>query len=186
LLPWPIPAKLVTVWNGIHKVFTFKTIILWLHLSAVVVWIGGMFFATLLLLPLLKRSTSFPLELSGTIKRTVQRFQNISWEAVGIIFLTGIFNLINVGLVNSFNFTTTYIRLVGLKLLLLVTIIVVQSFQSYRLLPQIFSALATPHDAMSIRSDSIDKMRNKTILLSILNLVLAAMVIYIGLGLRYQ
>ena len=141
---------------------------------------------TFILLPLLKRSTSFPTELSGIIERTARRFQNISWESVGIIFLTGIFNLINEALLRDFDFSSAYMRVVALKLLLLVTIIAIQSFQSYRVLPKIFSATPTPDTGWSIGSDSIDNLRNKAMLLSILNLVLAAMVIYLGLGLRYQ
>jgi len=139
---------------------------------------------TFVLLPLLQRSTSFPIEFSGTIERVVRRFQNISWEAVGIIFLTGIFNLINTALVRGVNFSSVYMRIVALKLLLLVTIVAIQSFQSYRVLPKIFSAPPTPDSGLS--SDSIDKLRKKATLLSILNLVLAAMLIYLGLGLRYQ
>ena len=166
--------------------FTFKTLILWLHLGAAAIWIGGMFFTASILLPLLQRPTSFPIELSETIARTVRRFQNISWEAAGIIFLTGIFNLINAGLVNNFNFSTAYARLVGIKLILLITIIAVQSFQSYRVLPEVFSALATPTDPMSLRPDSVDRPRKRAMYLSILNIVLAAMVIYMGLVLRYQ
>ena len=141
---------------------------------------------TLVLLPLLQRSTSFPAEFSGIIERTARRFQNISWEAVGIIFLTGIFNLINAAPVRDFNFSSAYIGVVSIKLLLLVTIIAIHLFQSYRVIPKIFSALATPDTALSPRSASFGKLRKKAMLLSILNLVLAAMVIYLGLGLRYQ
>ena len=139
---------------------------------------------TFVLLPLLQRSTSFPIELSGRIERAARRFQNISWEAVGIIFLTGIFNLINTALVRGVNFSSVYMRIVALKLLLLVTIVAIQSFQSYRVLPKIFSAPPTPGPGLS--SDSIDKLRKQATLLSILNLVLAATLIYLGLGLRYQ
>ena len=136
---------------------------------------------TLVLPSILQRSTTFTREFSGIIERTARRFQNISWEAVGVIFLTGIFNLINVGLERDFDFSSAYMRVVATKLFLLVTIIAIQSFQSYRVLPKIFSAAATP-----LGFDSIEKLRKKAMLLSILNLVLAAMVIYLGLGLRYQ
>ena len=167
--------------------FTFKSLILWLHLAAIVVWIGGIFSTTFVLLPLLQRTTSFPKEFLGIIERIARRFQNISWEAVGIIFLTGIFNLINTALERDFNFSSTYMRVVALKLLLLVAIIAIQSFQNYRVLPRIFSAAAVPPDTgLTPGFDSIDELRKKAMLLPILNLVLAAMVIYLGLGLRHQ
>ena len=136
---------------------------------------------TFVLLPLVRRSTGF-----SEIERIARRLQNISWEAAGIIFLTGIFNLINTALVRGFSFSSVYMRVVALKLTLLVTIIAIQSFQSYRVLPKIFSAEPTPDSGLPPGSDSIDKLRKKAMLLSILNLVLAAMLIYLGLGLRYQ
>ena len=144
-----------------------------------------MFFMTLVLLPIWRRSTASPREFSGTIERTVKRFQTISWEAVGIIFLTGIFNLTNAGLVREFNFSAAYLYVVVTKLFLLVVIVANQSFQNYSILPKLISASLTD-DNLPARSDSFDRLHKKTMILSILNLVLAGLVIYLGLGLKYQ
>lgn len=140
---------------------------------------------TFVLLPLLQRSTSSPREFSGIIERTVRRFQTISWEAVAIIFITGIFNLTNAGIVREFNFSAAYLHVVATKLLLLVVIIAIQSFQSYSILPKLICAPSSDENLPS-RSDSFDRVRKKTIFLSMLNLVLAGSVIYLGLGLKYQ
>ena len=163
---------------------TFETFILWLHLTVAVIWLGGMFFMTLVLLPMW-HSTSSPKEFSGIIERTVKRFQTISWEAVGIIFLTGIFNLTNAGLAREFNFSATYLHIIIAKLLLLVAIVANQSFQSYSILPKLASAPSWD-DKLPANSDSFDRLRKKTMFLSILNLILAGSVIYLGLGLKYQ
>ena len=145
---------------------TFKAVILWLHLTTVVIWVGGMFFVTLILLPMLQRSTSSHRDLSNILDGTVKRFQTISWEAVGIILLTGIFNLINVGLERDFNFSAAYIHIVATKFFLLIIIIAIQSFQSYHLSPGMIS--------------------QRTVLLSIPKLLLAGLVIYLGLSLEYR
>ena len=171
--------------NPLRDVFTFKTFILWLHLTAVIVWFGGMVLVTLLLLPMLQCSTSSPRDYSRIIERTVKRFQTISWEAVGIILLTGVFNLINVVLGRGFNFSATYLHIVAIKLSLLVVVIAIQSFQSYSILPKLVSAQSSD-DKLPTKSDSFDRLRKKTIWLSISNLALAGVVIYLGLGLKYQ
>ena len=169
--------------NRSRDVLTFKTFVLWLHLTAVVIWLGGMFFMTLVLVPMLRRSTFSQREFSEVIERTVKRFQTISSEAVGIILLTGIFNLINAGL-GEFSFSSAYLQTVATKLLLLVVIIGIQSIQSYRILPKLISAPSSD-DKLPAGSNSFDRLRKTTILLSTLNLVLAGCVIYLGLGLKY-
>ena len=143
-----------------------------------------MFFTTLVLLPMLQRTTSAQREFSALIERTVKRFQTISSKAVGIIFLTGIFNLINASL-GEFSFSSAYLYTVATKLLLLVVIIAIQSVQSYSTLPKLISVQSSD-DGSPAASTSFDRLRRKTILLSILNLVLAGFVIYLGLGLKSQ
>ena len=164
---------------------TFKAVILWLHLTTVVVWVGGMFFMTLVLLPMLRCSTSSHRDLFSIIDGAVKRFQTISWEAVGIILLTGIFNLINVGLERDFNFSAAYIHIVATKFFLLIIIIAIQSFQSYNLLPGMISRLSSG-DKLPAGTDSFDKFRKRTMLLSIPKLLLAGLVIYLGLSLEYR
>lgn len=154
--------------------FTFEAIILWLHLTTVVIWVGGMFFMTSVLLPMLQCSTPSQRDVSSIIDRTVKRFQTISWEAVGIISLTGIFNLINVGLERDFNFSPAYLYTVATKLLLLIVIIAIQSYLSYSLFPRLITV-----------PSSHDRLRKRAMLLSVPQLVLAGLVIYLGLGLKY-
>jgi uncharacterized membrane protein len=141
----------------------------------VVIWVGGMFFMTSVLLPMLQCSTSSQTDVSRIIDRTVKRFQTISWEAVGIITLTGVFNLINVGLENHFNFSAAYLYTVATKLLLLIVIIAIQSFVSYSLFPRLITA-----------ASSHDRLRKRAMLLSVPQLALAGSAIYLALSLKYR
>lgn len=150
-----------------------------------VVWVGGMFFMTLVLLPMLQCSTSSDRGLSRIIDGAVKRFQTLSWEAVGIIILTGIFNLINVGLERDFNFSEAYLHTVATKFFLLIIIIAIQSFQSYNLIPGMISTLSSD-DKLPARTDSFDRFRKRTMLLSVPKLLLAGLVIYLGLSLEYR
>ena len=140
---------------------------------------------TFVLFPIWQRSASSPGEFSGLIERTVKRFQTISWQAVGIIFLTGIFNLTNAGLVRGFDFSAAYLHILATKLLLLVVIVGNQSFQSYSLLPKLASAPSSDYK-LPARLYSFDRLRKKAMILSVLNLVLAGLAIYLGLGLEHQ
>ena len=142
---------------------------------------------TLVLLPMLQCSTSSDRGLSRIIDGAVKRFQTLSWEAVGIIILTGIFNLINVGLERDFDFSEAYLHTVAAKFFLLIIIIAIQSFQSYNLIPGMISTLSSSSgDKLPARTDSFDRFRKRTILLSVPKLLLAGLVIYLGLSLEYR
>ena len=72
---------------------SFRVVVLWLHLLAVVVWVGGAFFWALILY--LQRGRGQSRELSGWVETIGRRVYTIGWEALGVIVITGIFNLID-------------------------------------------------------------------------------------------
>jgi copper resistance protein D len=61
----------------------------WLHLLAAVIWLGGMAFSFLVVMPSLAAIDSPPLrgKLMGAV---VKRFAPIAWTAVAILVLTGL------------------------------------------------------------------------------------------------
>lgn len=63
----------------------------WLHIVAATVWVGGMLFLTLVVVPWLHgpgRATGIAL-----LRDTGRRFRNIAWICFGVILVTGAFNL---------------------------------------------------------------------------------------------
>lgn len=64
----------------------------WLHICAAAVWIGGMVFFVIVLVPLLRQP-----ELrgrSGSILHWIGiRFRTVGWVSFGVLIATGIFNL---------------------------------------------------------------------------------------------
>ncbi len=66
------------------RVIDARVIILWLHITAAMTWIGGMIFVTFILIPALNK-------IGGP--SLVARFRPLVWAAIGIIALTGLLNL---------------------------------------------------------------------------------------------
>lgn len=63
----------------------------WLHILAATVWVGGMAFLVLVLVPWLRRAGP---ELAGPLLRdTGRRFRGVGWLALGVLVSTGTFNL---------------------------------------------------------------------------------------------
>jgi len=60
----------------------------WLHLLAVVVWLGGLLFQSHVLFPQWRKTGGSPLAAA-----TLRRFRPVAWSAVILLVLTGFYNL---------------------------------------------------------------------------------------------
>lgn len=72
--------------------YTLYLISVWLHIVAAIVWIGGMTFLAMVLAPyarcLEQRHSAIAL-----IRWTGMRFRTVGWACIGLLLLTGLFNL---------------------------------------------------------------------------------------------
>ncbi len=72
----------------------FPLFILWVHLIAVIIWMGGMLFEFLVLTPILSRSERPP---QGIQRAVTQRFRTIRWISIITVVVTGVMNLLYEG-----------------------------------------------------------------------------------------
>jgi uncharacterized membrane protein len=63
-------------------------VLVWMHLLAAVVWVGGMIFLSLVLVPILKRD-SFAAQRGTLIRAVALRFRALGWGAVAVLLTTG-------------------------------------------------------------------------------------------------
>ena len=66
----------------------FLFVLIWLHVLAAVVWIGGMMFLSLVLAPLVRRENTIP-GWTVLFRSAAQRFRLVVWLAIGILLSTG-------------------------------------------------------------------------------------------------
>lgn len=150
----------------------FRVFVLWLHLLAVVVWVGGAFFWGLVLLTGREKTrTEAP-----WIERLGRRFYTVGWEALGVLVLTGLFNLIGRVQTGVF-FQSAYLTPLLIKLALVAGMAGVQGWQHFGLLPRVTSA--------ATGDTSLPRWRRRMLIASGLFLGLAAGVIWMGVRLRY-
>jgi copper resistance protein D len=67
--------------------------IVYLHLIAAVVWIGGMFFLPLVLVPVVRREDARTRAL--LMSAVGQRFRTVGWVMIAVLLVTGVWNLFN-------------------------------------------------------------------------------------------
>lgn len=165
---------------------SFRVVILWLHLLAVVVWIGGLVFQSLVLGPALARTPSVRERLRFTAV-IAARFRVVIWPAIGLILLTGLYNVMNVFVATTLaggRLPSAFARLLSLKVFLVVLMIVSQAVQRFALQPRMVAGLARlSPDVTDVPLDLL-KVQQQSRLCTLLTLGMAALVIFLGLLLQ--
>lgn len=151
-----------------------REVVLWLHLLAVVGWVGGAFFWTLVLVTW--EPPPNPDDEDPWVETLGRRVYTVGWEALGLIVLTGLFNLVLRVRTGGF-FQADYQRTLGIKLVLVAGMILVQLWQHFGLLPRLARARSN--------GDAWEKERRSLLVTSGIVLVLAAGALWFGVQLHH-
>ena len=68
-----------------------RLVVLWVHVVAAVVWIGGLTYQTHVLLPVARRGGA------ATFAQAARRARPITWTAIVLVVLTGFYNVTQIG-----------------------------------------------------------------------------------------
>ena len=125
--------------------FLLRALILWLHLLAAIIWIGGLVFQLLVVFPTLARAVPTA-ERVRLALRLEARFRVIVWPAVGMVLFTGLVNLMNIWyatVITAGSISPTFVALLSVKLGLVVGMIAVQAVQQFLIYPRRVAALSS-------------------------------------------
>lgn len=107
-----------------------------LHLFAAFIWIGSSSFLSLLWLPAVRRDVD-PISWEELLVALGKRYLRWSWLAIEILVLTGVFNLLRVGIDSGFAFHPAFLsRLIG-KLVIVLVMIGIQIGLSLAWMPRL-------------------------------------------------
>jgi uncharacterized membrane protein len=164
----------------------FRVFILWLHLLGVVVWVGGLVFQVLVIIPALKHLPVTAEWLQVHI-RLERRIRYVTWPAVGIVLLTGLWNVMNVLYATSLagrSLPAGFVRYLGLKLALVLLMLVMQGLQRFVLYPRLVAELVRCSSGATERHDRLLSLQHRAHLLHVLTVSAAVVVMFLGLWLR--
>lgn len=151
----------------------------WLHIMAVIVWVGGTIFLVVVLVPAIRRP-EFGGIASALIRFTALRFRWVGWVCFCIFVLTGVVNLLARGiglreLRETIFWQGSFGRTLAIKLLLVAAILLISAVHDFFLGPRAAAAWeADPALAETLR------LRRQAVQLGRLNLLLALVVIVLG------
>ena len=72
-------------------------LVIWIHLLAVITWIGGQIFLVLIARPVLQHEGPPAMAVPDTLRRLGRRFRTVTWVSVIALVITGAFNILNEG-----------------------------------------------------------------------------------------
>lgn len=153
----------------------------WVHILAATVWIGGMLFLVLVVVPWLRSSRG--VDAATLLRDTGRRFRAVGWACFGIVAATGTFNLWMRGVrlasfVDERWLASAFGRTVLFKLALFAVVLVVSAVHDWVLGPRATRALRSDP-----RSPEALRLRRRASLLGRLNVALALMLLAAGVGL---
>ncbi|MCB0117828.1 MAG: CopD family protein [Anaerolineales bacterium] len=149
-------------------------VIFWLHILATVTWIGSLAAINLLFLPASTRSLKLPDQLS-LISALQKRLEPIAWFCMGILLVTGLFQLSTSPHYDGFlSISTQWSVAILVKHGLAVVMVVVSAIQTWEVLPAMQRILLKKDRADEAELASLQK--RETLLLRI-NLLLSALIL---------
>ncbi|MGE3536351.1 MAG: hypothetical protein AB7N91_02815 [Candidatus Tectimicrobiota bacterium] len=159
--------------------------ILWLHLLAVGVWLGGLVFQAWVVAPTWSRTPNgdglrFVLSLEA-------RFRVVLWPAIGLALFTGLVNLVHtwhaLGTVGV-HVSVAFQWILGIKVGLITVMLLLQMLQQLVLRPRRLAALQEAVARAGAVSERTRRLQRVSALLARLAVLLGAIVMACGVLLR--
>lgn len=161
-----------------HFIF-FQTLNLWLHLISLVFWIGGIAFFLFVFGPAVRALP--PGSGVQVLDRGREYLQTLSWMAINLVLITGVFNLIFRGMVTGFRPGPAYYSILAIKLFLFLAMFFHHSLQAFKYAPKIVSLTAlTSEDIQSWPEPLLSHWKKWFMLLKI-NATLGSIVLLLAL-----
>ncbi len=150
----------------------------WIHIVAATVWIGGMLFLVLVIVPWLRQGNRS--NAAALLSETGTRFRNVGWTCFGFLVVTGSFNLWMRG-VRLSDFTrvewlsSPFGKTVLAKLGTFVAVVLISAVHDFVIGPRATAAIArAPGSQQAIA------LRRRASLLGRFNVILALVLVGIG------
>jgi len=149
-------------------------IFFWLHMLATVAWIGSLAAINLLVLPASNRTLKLADQLSF-IAALQKRLEPLAWFSMGLLVVTGLFQMSANPHYDGFLSTSTQWSLAILvKHGLAAIMAVVSAIQTWEVLPAIHRTLMKKENA---KPDELAKLQRREINLLRMNLVLSVLIL---------
>ena len=147
----------------------------WLHLLAVVTWVGSLAGISFLILPAMQRSLDPDTQLIF-IEAMQKRLEPIAWFSMSLLLVTGLFQMsVNPHYDGFLSTSTQWSLAILIKHLLGIIMVVVSAIQTWEVIPAIRRAILK--SKKSNNAEELDTLRRREIFLLRMNFGLAILIL---------
>jgi uncharacterized membrane protein len=152
-----------------------RLLILWLHIIAAVIWIGGNLVMAMVIVPYFKRSTS-PVEQIKILTQIGRGFEPIVWGCVLVLIFSGMSNILVSGMPDMW--------ILLIKLIFVFILIILTGAHSFIMGPRLAQVVEALEPNTEELPEHVEKMRSQMAVVSSLIGVFSLLVLLAAVALR--
>ena len=162
----------------------FSLLVLWLHVIAAVIWVGGNFILAMVIVPHFKQHLP-PVQRIQLLTQIGKRFEPIVWGCVGVLFFTGIINLFfSVDFASATPLSNAFMRTILIKIGLFFLLVIFTALHGMLFGPRLSAAIETLDPNMKELPSEVNKLRSRMSVVSSLMGVVSLLILLAAVALR--
>ena len=162
----------------------FSLLVLWLHVIAAVIWVGGNLILAMVIVPHFKQNLP-PVQRIQLLTQIGKRFEPIVWGCVGVLFFTGIINIFfAVDLTTSTPLAFAFMRTLLIKIGLFFVLMILTALHGMYFGPRLAAAIETLDPNLEELPPEVNKLRSRMAMVSSLMGVVSLLILLAAVALR--
>ncbi len=162
----------------------FSLFILWIHVIAAVVWVGGNLILAMVIVPHFRQSLP-PVQRIKLLMQIGKRFEPIVWGCIGTLFFTGIVNIFfAIDLTSPTALSNAFMRTLLIKILLFFVLIILTALHSMIFAPRLAVAIEELDPTLEELPPEVKPLRSQMSMVSSLMGVVSLLILLAAVALR--
>jgi putative copper export protein len=151
----------------------FDALIMWAHLVAASIWVGGSIFIGIVLAPLLKTMSDSIEGRLAIMIRVGRKFNKLAVPSLIVLIVTGIYNSSNLLNNPSLILSSTYGQILVIKVILVIILLITFAIHVRLIRTEIEKKI----ESRQISDELLQKMRSKIIALGRITVIISAAIL---------
>ena len=162
----------------------FWLLVLWLHVIAAVVWVGGNLILAMVIVPYFRQNLP-PVQRIQLLMQIGKRFEPVVWGCIGVLFFTGIGNIFYALDITSLApIPDAFMRTFIIKIGLFFVLIILTVLHSMIFAPRLAAAIETLDPTLEELPSEIKPLRTQMSVISSLMGIVSLLILLAAVALR--
>ena len=159
-------------------------LVLWLHVIAAVVWVGGNLILAMVIVPHFRQNLP-PVQRIQLLTQIGKRFEPIVWGCVGVLFFTGIINIFDaVGITSATPIPDAFMRTLLIKIVLFFVLVILTALHGMVFAPRLSAAIETLDPTIEELPSEVKPLHSQMSIVSSLMGVVSLLILLAAVALR--